>query len=76
MSYHFEEAVIAETQTLLDASKDPAYNNVYQKMLDLLEKPMLQRIMRTTDNNQSQAALVLGISRATLRTKLKRHNLL
>ena len=51
MSTHFEEAVLEETQALLDASKDPAYNNVYQKMLDLLEKPMLQRIMRTTDNN-------------------------
>ena len=76
MSTHFEEAVLEETQALLDASKDPAYNNVYQKMLDLLEKPMLQRIMRTTDNNQSQAALVLGINRATLRTKLKRHNLI
>ena len=31
MSTHFEEAVLEETQALLDASKDPAYNNVYQK---------------------------------------------
>ena len=76
MSYHFEQAVIAETQSILDASKDPIYNNVYQKMLDLVEKPMIQCIMHTTDNNQSQAALVLGISRVTLRTKLKRHNLI
>ena len=75
MSYHFEEAVIAETQTLLDTSKNPTPNNVYQKMLDLVEKPMIQHILRITDCNQSQAAKILGINRATLRTKLKRHDL-
>ena len=73
MSTHFEEAVLEETQALLDASKDPAYNNVYQKMLNLIEKPMLMYILGTTDGNQSQAAKILGINRATLRTKLNRY---
>ena len=76
MSYLFKEAVIAETQTLLDTSKTQTQNNVYQKMLDLVEKPMILHILRTTGGNQSQAANILGINRATLRTKMKRHNLI
>lgn len=76
MSYHFEEAVIAETQTLLDTSKNPTPNNIYLRMQDLVEKPMLQHILRITAGNQSKAAEILGINRATLRTKMKRHNLI
>ena len=76
MSFHFEDAVIAETQTLLDTSNPKNPDNIYQRMLDLIEKPMIQHILRITNDNQSQAAKILGINRATLRTKLKRHNLI
>ena len=50
--------------------------NVYRTVVDEVERPMLSRMMMYCRGNQSHAAICLGINRATLRTKLKRHNLL
>ncbi len=50
--------------------------NLYKKMLNLIEKPMLVGIMKYTRNNQSRAAKLLNISRGTLRKKLKIYDLL
>ncbi len=51
-------------------------SGVYQSVLDQVELPLLRRVLQHTEHNQSAAAQVLGISRATLRRKLQRHNLL
>lgn len=51
-------------------------SNVYQMVMELVELPMLLKIMEFTGNNQSRAAKVLGISRGTLRKKLKLYDLL
>jgi Fis family transcriptional regulator len=50
--------------------------NIYRLVLDEVERPLLELMMRYTHGNQSKAAQCMGINRATLRTKLKRHNLL
>lgn len=47
--------------------------NIYNMVLEQVEKPLLEKIMVYTRNNQSKAANILGISRGTLRTKLKRY---
>lgn len=44
--------------------------NLYQKLMAEIEKPMIESIMRYVRGNQSKAARVLGISRGTLRKKL------
>jgi Fis family transcriptional regulator len=44
--------------------------NLYGLVLAEMEVPLLQVVMRYTNNNQSKAAKVLGISRGTLRKKL------
>jgi Fis family transcriptional regulator len=41
-----------------------------------VEVPLLRSVMRYVGNNQSQAADVLGLSRGTLRKKLKHHGIL
>ncbi len=41
-----------------------------------VEVPLLQTVLAHTHGNQSRAAAMLGINRATLRKKLKRHNLI
>ena len=43
--------------------------------LDHLEKVHLSRVLRRLEWNKSKASKVLGISRATLRAKIKRYNL-
>ena len=50
--------------------------DLYRQVLDEVERPLLEVIMKHTRGNQSKAALCLGLNRATLRTKLKRHGLL
>ena len=43
--------------------------------LDELEKEHIQRVLSATQNNLSRAADILGITRATLYSKIKRYNL-
>jgi len=50
--------------------------NVYDFFLDEIEEPLLAVVMKHTRNNQSEAARVLGLSRGTLRTKLKKYGML
>ena len=50
--------------------------NLYRQVVDEVERPLLEVIMKHTRGNQSKAAMCLGLNRATLRTKLKRHGLL
>ena len=49
--------------------------NVYELVLKEVEPPLLNSVMKFTNNNQSKAARILGINRTTLRTKLKKYNI-
>ena len=53
-------------------SKD-ANLNLYQLIIEEIEGPLFRTVMELTRYNQSKAARVLGVSRGTLRTKLKRY---
>ena len=48
---------------------------LYQMVLREVEKPLLQAVLEQTAHNHSNAAQVLGMSRGTLRKKLKDHGL-
>ncbi|MEQ8857199.1 MAG: helix-turn-helix domain-containing protein [Pseudomonadales bacterium] len=50
--------------------------DLYDVVLGEVEQPLLRSVMRYVGHNQSQAADVLGISRGTLRKKLKAHGML
>ena len=50
--------------------------DLHDMVMSEVETSLLQAVMRHTDNNQSRASQILGISRGTLRHKLKRYNLL
>ena len=47
--------------------------NLYQLVVEEIEAPLFRTVMEMTRYNQSKAARVLGVSRGTLRTKLKRY---
>lgn len=51
-------------------------HSVHQMVIDAVEKPMLETVMRQADGNQSRAAEWLGINRNTLRRKLLDHKLI
>ena len=50
-------------------------NNLYALVLKEIEAPLFKAVMHYTKNNQSIAAAILGISRGTLRKKLKQYKL-
>jgi two-component system nitrogen regulation response regulator GlnG len=61
-----EERILEETQRLLDAAE----GDLHRKLLERLERPLLEAVLRHTGGNQLRAAAVLGINRNTLRKKI------
>ena len=53
---------------------DPA--GLYDMLVKLVEKPLLDVVMTQSGQNQSRAAEWLGLNRNTLRKKLLEHDLL
>ena len=49
---------------------------VHAMVVDTVEKPLLEVVMRHAEGNQSKAAEWLGINRNTLRRKLQLHQLI
>lgn len=47
--------------------------NLYELVLEEIEAPLFRTVMEMTRYNQSRASRVLGVSRGTLRTKLKHY---
>lgn len=50
--------------------------DVYDMVLQEVEAPLLEAVLKYTHNNQTLASSVLGLNRGTLRKKLKRYGLL
>ncbi len=54
---------------------DQPVTNVYEMVISEIEPPLLEAVMSYTKGNQSKAAIILGISRGTLRKKLKQYGI-
>lgn len=52
---------------------EPAH--LYQLVLQEIERPLLETVMKYTKGNQSKASVVLGLNRGTLRKKLKQYDI-
>ena len=50
-------------------------SNLYNMVLNEIEKPFLSVVMERVEGNQTRASEVLGINRNTLRKKLKTHSI-
>lgn len=68
------QQVVGAVKGYLHAVNNKAVNlNLYQLIIEEIEAPLFRTVMEMTRYNQSKAARVLGVSRGTLRTKLKRY---
>lgn len=63
-------------QRYFNQVEDEPVTNLYEMVMSQVEEPVLQAVMNFTGNNQSKAAIMLGLNRGTLRTKLKQYGLL
>ena len=73
---HIEDAVRSSLETYLRDLRGEEPTAVYDMILRIVERPMLEVMMRHANQNQSRAAEWLGVNRNTLRKKLLEHDLL
>ena len=67
------ETVVSAIKDYLDTLGEHEAMNIYRLVLDEVERPLLEVMMGYSRGNQSKAAKLMGINRATLRTKLNRY---
>ena len=70
------DSVRQSLENYLSQLKGQLPSNLYELILAEVEAPLMNAVMEYTKNNQSRAAIVLGLSRGTLRKKLKQYGML
>ena len=70
------ECIETQLQSYLNDLKGTPPTDIYQMVLTVVEKPVLELVMQHAKHNQSLAAQYLGINRNTLHKKLVEHQLL
>ena len=75
-STHIEECIRESLEAYFKDLRGVAPAAMYEMILGVVEKPLLDVVMQHADGNQSRAAEWLGINRNTLRRKLVDHKLI
>jgi two-component system nitrogen regulation response regulator GlnG len=60
-----------EFESFVDKQLREGSENLYAEALAHMERMLLTRVLRRTDGNQSKAAKILGITRGSLRNKIR-----
>ena len=71
-----ETCIRGHLETYFRDLGDSEPSGLYDMLLKLVEKPLLDVVMTQSSQNQSRAAEWLGLNRNTLRKKLLEHDLL
>ncbi|MBU6501434.1 MAG: Fis family transcriptional regulator [Burkholderiaceae bacterium] len=73
---HIEECVRASLESYFRDLRGTEPGGMYEMMVKVVERPLLEVVMTQADQNQSRAAEWLGLNRNTLRKKLVEHKLI
>ena len=73
---HIEECVRESLQGYFRDLGGETPDGMYDMLVRVVERPLLEVVMQQADNNQSRAAEWLGLNRNTLRKKLVEHKML
>ena len=73
---HIEECVRASLEGYFRDLRGTEPDGMYDMMVRVVERPLLEVVMQHAEQNQSRAAQWLGLNRNTLRKKLLEHKLL
>jgi Fis family transcriptional regulator len=71
---HVKEIVTTYYKNAVEDNMTP--EKVYELVMAEVELPLIEATMEYTGNNQSRAALILGINRGTFRKKLAFYGML
>lgn len=75
-SKHIEQCVRENLQGYFRDLDGESPSGLYDMLVRLVERPLLEVVMQQAGDNQSRAAQWLGLNRNTLRKKLLEHKLL
>jgi Fis family transcriptional regulator len=73
---HIDACIRESLETYFKDLRGAQPNAIYDMVLQVVERPLLDVVMQHAEGNQSRAAEWLGINRNTLRRKLVEHNLI
>ena len=73
---HIEECIRDSLESYFKDLRGVEPAAMYEMILRVVEKPLLEVVMAQAEGNQSRAAEWLGINRNTLRRKLLEHKLI
>ena len=73
---NISKAVRRAVEAYIADMEDQEITDLYELVLKEVEAPMLNSVLHYTGNNQSKTAAMLGLSRGTLRKKLRKYRLL
>jgi DNA-binding protein Fis len=59
----------------VEAAIERGDRDIYNKLWDCIEKPLLESALSDSRGNKVRMAAVLGINRNTIRKKMKRHGI-
>jgi two-component system nitrogen regulation response regulator GlnG len=65
----------AELNALVESLLDGGQGNLFARAVDILERALLSRVLQHTHGHQTRASELLGISRNTLRQKMRAQGL-
>lgn len=71
-----QEAVRSYLELYFSELGGQSPENVYEKMLEQIERPLLEEVMKRAGNNQCRATRYLGLARGTVIKKLKQYELI
>ncbi len=71
-----EECVRDSLEAYLRDLQGTEPDRLYDMLMGVVERPLLEVVMQHADHNQSRAAQWLGLNRNTLRKKLLDHSLI
>ena len=73
---HIEECVRTSLEGYFKDLDGTDPDGMYDMMVRVVEKPLLEVVMQHAEQNQSRAAEWLGLNRNTLRKKIVEHKLI
>jgi Fis family transcriptional regulator len=73
---HIEECIRDSLEAYFKDLRGAEPHSLHEMIMNTVEKPLLDVVLRHADGNQSRAAEWLGINRNTLRRKLLDHKLI
>lgn len=70
------QQVTSMLEAYFDTLEDELASDVYEMVIQHVEKPLIEYVLQQTEFNQTQAANILGINRNTLKKKMQKYQIL